>query len=88
MADQILPWMKEYPTVADVAKAAAVTLAAWDQHLPAPQTDVQRTVRARISRQLATLTREELQNKHPDLLKRFDDILDSLAKAGLGKRPF
>lgn len=81
-----LPWMLEYPTVATVSIASFETLAAWDTHLPEPTSDVERTVRRRISARMAVLWRGEVQRVAPDVdaaLKKIEEkVAELLRRAG------
>lgn len=71
------PWMLVYPTIDTVAQASKETCASWAAHLPKPQTDVERTVRRRISARVDDWLRQEA----PDFAQRLDDIYARFHKA-------
>jgi hypothetical protein len=65
-----------YPSVADVSKASNETCFAWHEHLPKPQTDVERTVRRRLSARMQEWLREEAS----DIAAIVDDAYESFRK--------
>lgn len=73
-------WAAEYPTLEMVNSAAFLTLQTWDKNLPAPQTDVERTVRRRINKQMRTRAGEEVRAKAPDVADRWNDVMGKLEK--------
>lgn len=70
-----MTWQTEYPSVATVAIASFRTLATWDENLPAPQTDVEVTVRRRIKRRMAELAPAELRREDPALGAQYDRVM-------------
>lgn len=81
------PWMTEYPTLATVMAAGLQTLASWDEHLPTPQTDVQRVVRRRLKQRLNELLSQELREKAPDVADKLNEIYTRLEKITGVKAP-
>jgi hypothetical protein len=71
-----LPWMLIYPSVADVAKASNETCFAWHEHLPKPQTDVERTVRRRLSARMYDWMKEEA----PEFADTINDLYARIGK--------
>ncbi|HYC00362.1 MAG TPA: hypothetical protein VEC57_14590 [Candidatus Limnocylindrales bacterium] len=67
--------------------AAVSTLHAWDENLPSPQTDVERTVRRRIRVRFETLAREEIRQKHPDIAAKMNDLIDKFERLTKQKAP-
>ena len=74
------PWKTIYPTLADAMRANFSTLLAWDEHLPVPQTDVQRTVRRRIKKQLFALAGKEFREKAPEIADGWNDLIDKIGE--------
>lgn len=70
-----MTWQTEYPPVATVNVASFRTLATWDENLPAPQTDVEITVRRRIKRRMAELAPAELRREDPALGAQYDEVM-------------
>lgn len=81
-----LPWMQEYPTVAAVASASFETLCVWNKHLRAPATDVERTVRRRITARMDAEWRDELAKQAPGLASQLKVLDEAFAKL-FGKVP-
>ena len=85
------PWMLMWPTVAAVAEAGLITLDAWATHLPAPQTDVERTVYRRIFKRRAEVAQAELRREAPEVAVKYEALMESLRRAvsgaGKGHRP-
>jgi hypothetical protein len=71
-------WQTEYPTLATVNEAAFSTLQAWDEQLPAPQDDVQRTLRRRIKKQMMTRAGEEVREKAPEVAEKWNSLMDRI----------
>lgn len=80
MSDNPQPWMTEYPTLATVLAAGLQTLASWDQHLPPPQTDVQRALRRRLKQRLNELLSLELREKAPEIADKMNELYARLEK--------
>lgn len=59
-------------------QAGFETLATWDDKLPAPQTDVERTVRRRIKAQMEALLVPELRKHDPKLAMKFEHIREEI----------
>jgi hypothetical protein len=79
-----MTWQTTYPTVATVKSAHYKTLSTWDETLPEPQTDVERTVRKRISKRLFGVTAAECREKAPEVAKAWNDLADTLKRMGVG----
>lgn len=73
-----MTWEHSYPTLAMVNSAAFATLQTWDKSLAAPQTDVERTIRRRITKQLFERAAEEVREKAPHIAAKWNDIMDKL----------
>ena len=56
-------WQTTYPSLATVSEASVETLTTWIESLPAPQTDVQRTVLRRLALRRQELMALELRAK-------------------------
>ena len=65
-------WQTTYPTVGTVMEASFETLQTWDEHLPDPNTDVQRTVRSRIVRQMKVLAIAEMRKVNPEFADKYE----------------
>jgi hypothetical protein len=83
-------WATLYPSVADVQLAHVQTLAQWDEHLPPPQTDVERTVRRRVALRYEELCRVALRQEAPQIADQLNDIIHRLDELGVkhGVKPF
>lgn len=77
-------WQTTYPTVATVKAAHYQTLQTWDEKLPEPQTDVERTVRNRITKRLFKMTAAECREKAPEVADSWNKLDDTLRGFGLG----
>lgn len=73
-----MEWARIYPDLGTVMRAPVQTLQAWDDHLPPPQTDVERTIRRRLRHRLDTLYAEQLEREHPELAGKLADVLSRL----------
>lgn len=82
-----MTWQTTYPTLATAMAANFATLQTWADSLPAPQTDVERTVRRRLLARRNELAAIELRTKHPEIADKLNDLGDRLFKA-CGARPF
>lgn len=71
---KVEPWMTQYPTVATVAEAGFATLLAWREHLPAAQTDVERTVRRRIQARIQVVGLRDIRRECPEAADNFEKI--------------
>lgn len=69
-------WKKTYPTIATVNQANKDTLLAWGEHLPPPQTDVERTVHRRVNRKCLAIAEESLRVADPKLADKFDELMN------------
>jgi len=76
-------WALRYPTVGDVAKASLETLRQYDTNLPKPTTDVERTVRKRITRRIGDMMDRQVREQAPDVAEAFNRIFDKLADKGV-----
>lgn len=72
-----------YPNLPTMMAADFATLCAWRRHLPAPQTDVQRTVRRRIEKRWGELRPREAPRRQE---QSFGDVFEDLFK-GKAWRP-
>lgn len=72
-----------YPTVATVMVASLDTLQTWLTSLPAPQTDVERTVMRRLKARSDELFRQQLRQQAPGIADQFNDIIDKMERAGI-----
>ncbi len=78
-----MTWQTTYPTVAAVMLADFNTLWTWHRYLPAPQTDVERTVWRRVKARCDELAGQELRKTRPDLADKFNDIVEKMAALGI-----
>lgn len=79
MAKLIEVWMRTYPTVAAVQQAHIDTIAAWLDHLPPPQTDVEKTVMRRIRRRVD----DYIASTNPELSNSMDKVRELCSKLGI-----
>lgn len=83
-----MTWQTEYPTLEMVNGAAFSTLQTWNSDLPPPQTDVERTIRRRIGKQLFERAAEEVREKAPDIADKWNDLMGKLERmAGVTDAP-
>ena len=82
-----MDWRTTYPTLAAVQVASLQTALTWDEHLPAPQTDVDRTVRRRLKLRINQLTGIEIRRQAPELADQFNTILDRMRDLGIPTPP-
>ncbi len=80
MPSKPLPWMTIYPTISAVQSASFETVAAWYEHLPPPQTDVEHAVRRRIAKRINDDFMPELRKQAPDVADQLDNILKRFEK--------
>jgi hypothetical protein len=73
-------WQTQYPTLEMVNSASFQTLQTWDANLPEPQTDVERTIRRRISKAQFERAAEEARQKAPSVADKWNDIMDGLER--------
>lgn len=78
-----MTWQTEYPTIATVNHAHEQTLQTWSDNLPAPQTDVERTIRKRIDAKLFEISAKVIREKAPDVADKFNEMTDLLDKMGI-----
>lgn len=76
-----------YPTIATVNHASMITLHEWDKALSAPQTDVERTVRRKITARLFEMAGQEVRQQAPGIAERFNDISAAYEKICGIKQP-
>lgn len=76
-------WKTEYPTLATVNEAALMTLDEWDKYLPAPETDVQRTIRRRIKAKMWERAEESVREHDPAAADELKALMDILGANGL-----
>ena len=75
-----MDWTKTYPALATVMVASFETLCTWHDNLPAPQTDVERTVYRRLLARRDELLRQQVRERAPDIAAKFNDIIDKLGR--------
>ena len=76
-------WTKTYPSLAAVQEASFETLCTWCNNLPAPQTDVQRTVLRRLKARRDELMSKQVREKAPHIADKLNDIVDRLERLGI-----
>lgn len=79
----MMDWTKTYPALATVMVASFETLCTWHDNLPAPQTDVERTVLRRLKARRDELLRQQVRERAPDIAAKFNDIIDKMERAGI-----
>jgi len=79
----MMDWTKTYPALATVMVASFETLCTWHDNLPAPQTDVERTVMRRLLARREELLRRQVRERAPDIAAKFNDIIDRMRRAGI-----
>ncbi len=78
-----MTWKTEYPTISTVKRASLQTLNTWSDNLPAPQSDVERTVRRRIEKRLFESAAKECREKAPDIADKWNELVDKMGKMGI-----
>jgi hypothetical protein len=78
-------WQKTYPTIATIQEASFETLCTWCEQLPAPQTDVERTVQRRLRKQREELAAVQLRRDHPDIADKMNALQDALERLAGGR---
>lgn len=78
-----MDWKRTYPALATVMAASFETLCTWCANLPAPQTDVERTVLRRLKARRDELAGQQLREKAPHLADKFNDIIDRMERLGI-----
>lgn len=78
-----MDWKTTYPALATVMVASLETLQTWLTSLPAPQTDVERTVMRRLKVRSDELFRQELRQQAPGIADQLNDIIDRMERAGI-----
>lgn len=73
-------WQTTYPCLAAVMEANFETLNTWVENLPAPQTDVERTVMRRLKARHKNLLREQINKHAPGFSEKFNDVVDRLSR--------
>lgn len=76
-----MDWKTTYPTLETVMLARFETLQQWDQNLPAPQTDVEHTVRRRLRKQMETLAGQHVRHVDPALADKWNKVMDDVEKS-------
>lgn len=79
----MMDWTKTYPALATVMVASFETLCTWHDSLPAPQTDVERTVLRRLKARRDQLLGQQVRERAPDIAAKFNDIIDRMERAGI-----
>lgn len=78
-----LDWRTTYPCLAAVQEASFETLCTWCDHLPAPQTDVEKTVARRLRLRRDELMALQLREKAPHIADKMNDIAQLLDRLGV-----
>lgn len=78
-----MDWQRTYPPLATVMEASFETLCTWCEHLPAPETDVQRTVLRRLKARRDELMALQVREKAPHIADKFNDIIDRMERLGI-----
>jgi hypothetical protein len=78
-----MDWQKTYPTLATVMEAGFETLCTWCDSLPAPKTDVERTVMRRLKVRRDELLSQQVRAKAPHIAEKFNDIIDRMERLGI-----
>jgi hypothetical protein len=81
-----MTWQTTYPTVATVQAANFETIHTWLDNLPAPQTDVERTVHRRLIARHTELAAQQLRTHHPTIADAYNKLGDTLERI-VGARP-
>lgn len=82
-----MDWKTEYPTIATINQASFETLLTWDECLPPPQTDVERTVSRRIEKRLFDMAGSQVREKAPDIADKWNELMDAVEKVGMKAQP-
>lgn len=86
-----MEWARYYPDLGTVMRAPLQALEAWEKHLPAPQTDVERTIRRRLEKRLLELAATDFAEKHPEkaaeLIASLERISDAVERLTGTRRP-
>jgi hypothetical protein len=75
-----------YPTLEELLCADLDQCVAWSEGLPAAETDVERTVRRRLTVRLDRLMRQGVREHVPEFADKFNDLADRVE--GLMRAPF
>jgi hypothetical protein len=78
-----IDWRTTCPTLAIVHKTSFETLNTWCQHLPSPQTDVQRTIRQHLHERRKEMAFRMLREKASDLADQFDRLMPKMRQVGI-----
>jgi hypothetical protein len=78
-----MDWAQTYPPLAAVMQASVETLGTWCENLPAPQTDVERTVLRRLKARREELLRAQVREKAPHIAYKLNDIIDRMERMGI-----
>jgi hypothetical protein len=76
-------WQSTYPSLATVMQAGFETLCTWCEKLPAPQTDVERTVMRRLTARRDELMGQQVRQQAPHIADKLNDIVDRLERLGI-----
>jgi hypothetical protein len=76
-----------YPTLSDVNQANEAMLRHWNNTLPDPQTDVERTIQRRIKKALHPTVGDQLKKEAPEVHAEYTSILDRLNDIVNGRKP-
>lgn len=80
-----MDWRKIYPTMEAVQAANLDTVATWLEHLPAAQTDVERTVRRRLQARLDREGMAALRKERPDIAAKLEE-LTAMVERAIGRK--
>lgn len=78
-----MDWRRTYPTLATVMEASFETVCTWCDHLPPPQTDVERTIQRRLQARRHDLMAQVVRAKAPHIAEKFNDIIDRMERLGI-----
>lgn len=81
-----MEWQRTYPALATVMEASFETLCTWCDSLPAPQTDVERTVMRRLKARRDELMGQQVREQAPEIADKFNAIFDKLERLGIKSR--
>jgi hypothetical protein len=80
-------WQTTYPDLATMMQAGFETLLTWRENLPAPQTDVERTIHRRLRVRLDEVAHVELRRQAPDIANKLDSLREKIRQLTEPPRP-
>jgi hypothetical protein len=78
-----LLWQTTYPTLEALGLANFETLVSWEENLPLPQTDVERTIHRRLKAMIEEHLRTQLREVSPELADKMNDVIDRMEALGI-----